>query len=73
MEDVPARAMCAADTSILSAELLKVQRNCTSGGFASTWQDIFAFSCFATPCTFVWFGLHVGATADHENRSFAYR
>lgn len=51
-----------AATSILSAELLKVHLNSTSGGFASTIHFIWAFSCFATPCILVWFGAHVGAS-----------
>lgn len=62
MLSVPSLVMWLLATSMLSAELLNDHLKLTSGGFASTSQEMLAFSCFATPWTRVWFGLHVGAS-----------
>jgi len=53
-------------TSILSAELLNVHRNETTGRLASTSQLIFAFSTLATPWTRTWLGRHVGESKLNE-------
>ena len=53
---------------ISSAELLKVQRNPTWGGLASTRQAMCAVSILATPYTLTPRGMHTGGTAERQDR-----
>ena len=55
---------------LASAELLKVQRNATCGGLASTRQAMCAVSILATPYTLTPRGMHTGGTARTENEYF---